>query len=146
MARTKPQGKKKGVSKAKAHAKQGQDIWHSSYQVFAPAAAAAAAVPVGSAVAPLTPGNLGCLAAGSNAAATPTTDAVIPPGGASGTNAKESMAINFTGLSSYLTFYMALPWVLPVSLLISICLLQIMECQFVYNLFVFLLLCDVCYD
>ncbi len=63
MARTVPQGKNKGAFKAKAHAKQGQDNWHSSHQVFAAAAAAAAAVPVGGAVAPITLGNLGCLAA-----------------------------------------------------------------------------------
>ncbi len=42
MARTKPQGKKKGALKAKAHAKQGQDKWHTICQVLAAAAAAAA--------------------------------------------------------------------------------------------------------
>jgi hypothetical protein len=35
---------------------------------------------------------------------------------------EESMAINFTGLSSHLAFFMTLPWVLSVSLLISILL------------------------
>ncbi len=37
---------------------------------------------------------------------------------------EESMAINFPGLLSNIAFFVTLPWVLSVSLLISICLFQ----------------------
>ncbi len=62
MARTKPQGKKKGASKAKSPAKQGQGYQRSRHQVIAVAAAAGTAAPV----------------------AVPTADGVVPPAGADG--------------------------------------------------------------
>jgi hypothetical protein len=66
MARFKPLGKKrKGASKTKAPAKQGQDNQRSGRHILAAAAADAAAAPV----------------------AAPTTDAVVPPAGSLGTDA-----------------------------------------------------------
>ncbi len=70
MARAKPQGKKKGASKAKSPEKQGQGNWHSRRQVIAAAAAAGAAVPV----------------------AVPTTNGVVPPAGSLGTVAASGNA------------------------------------------------------
>jgi hypothetical protein len=70
MARTKPQGKKMGASKAKTAAKQGQDNRRSSCQVLATSAAAIAAAPV----------------------AAPTTDAVVPTAGSLGTDAPSGIS------------------------------------------------------
>jgi hypothetical protein len=70
MARTKPQGKKKGASKVKCPAKQGQGNTCSRHHVIANAAAAGAAAPV----------------------AAPTTDCVVPPAGSLGTDAPSSIS------------------------------------------------------
>ncbi len=84
MARFKPIGKKrKGASKAKVPAKQGQDNWRSSHLVLAAAVADAAAAPV----------------------AAPTTNAVVPPAGSLGTGAPSG--ISTPSATSATTAFMA---------------------------------------
>jgi hypothetical protein len=70
MARSKWQGKKKGASKAKSPAKQGQGNQRSRHQVIAAAAAACAAAPV----------------------SVPTADGVVLPPGSLGTDAPSGIS------------------------------------------------------
>jgi hypothetical protein len=57
---------------------------------------------------------------------------------------KDSMAINFTGLLSHLALFIALPWVLSVSLLISFVQFNSYNVN-LYIIFHFIF-CHMCYD